>query len=881
MAFILLNCSVSFAQRKPIIDVQAIKIWPEVSKDEVFISARGKYVSYVVRSKFQSELITKSIKNDQVKSMNGSIYQPCMFVGDEYFLFKKQDSLFVLDLRTFSIKYLTLLTGSVERQFGNTYEVRLREISANGTNETVILDLKTGIRRQVANAIRRDEDLLLKTNAQGINSVWISDKSGNLIKTGDDRTLQATKGLKINAVNGILPSGALNLTLSRVSKDLISESQKQSGSKVKLTLWSYTDRNFQAQQEKSYVEKPKIYQAFMLRKSGEIVQVEDERFGCKDISGVGWLVYDKRNIENISTNPFRERIHYYSHLVFSDGKKIELSNLDSTAHKEFYMISSNSRYLVYFNYTVGNYYSYDVRNRKTINLTQGLLGFRSKAGVDTYNSRPSHDINFHDPDPVSGISTITANDRSRYVISDGYDFWKLDPSGKNAPICLTNHYGRKNNIVFRITLEGLTGKIIKWGDKILFRGFNSLTKEDGFFALSLEKSMTPEMIVYDHAMISMATGPIHPVKASNANVLLYAKSYANKSVNWFITDGKIEQQISDVCPEKNYNWMTSELINWKSENGFPLQGILYKPEDFDANKKYPMIINFYEMKSDLLHEFHKPGYIFADIDIPWLVSRGYLVFLPDMKFRLGEAGKSALEALESGTDELCTRPYIDKKHIGIAGHSFGGFESAYFVTHTTRYKAALVSAAITDVIARYNNPSGGLGSESGSQTVEWSQGGIGTTLWDRPEQFIENSAIFNLDKVTTPVLMMHNDKDNAVPFSQGLEMFSGLYRLGKPAWLLQYEGTGHILNQGGNEETKLDFTTRVTQFFDHYLKGAPAPLWMLDGIPFKDRGKKTGLELGTLGRTPGKSPLVSDVEQKLIDEYSKIPLSEKLKRLKD
>lgn len=134
-----------------------------------------------------------------------------------------------------------------------------------------------------------------------------------------------------------------------------------------------------------------------------------------------------------------------------------------------------------------------------------------------------------------------------------------------------------------------------------------------------------------------------------------------------------------------------------------------------------------------------------------------------MKFRDGEAGKSALESLESGADELCKRAYVNTNSIGIAGHSYGGFQSAYFVTHSNRFKAALVSAAITDQVSRYNTPKG-LGSETGHQTVEWSQGGLAATLWEKPEQFIENSAIFNLDKVSVPILMMHNDNDNSVPF---------------------------------------------------------------------------------------------------------------------
>lgn len=266
----------------------------------------------------------------------------------------------------------------------------------------------------------------------------------------------------------------------------------------------------------------------------------------------------------------------------------------------------------------------------------------------------------------------------------------------------------------------------------------------------------------------------------------------------------------------------------------------------------------------------------ADIEIPWMVSRGYIVFVPDMKYRVGDSGKSALECLETGVDELLTRKYVDEGRLGLSGHSYGGWETAYFVTHSKRYKAALIGAPTINFVERVNDwlPNNNSFSKGGpSNWIEMGQQNLFKSMWDRPEWYIQNSPIFYVDKVTTPILLLHNRLDNHVPFSQGAEFFIALQRLGKPAWLLQYDKEDHLVDR--NIENQWDLTTRVVQFFDHYLKGASVPLWMVESLG------NTGLELDTLGRTPDRSPLISAAEQKRIEEYSKIPLSQKLKRIKD
>ena len=123
---------------------------------------------------------------------------------------------------------------------------------------------------------------------------------------------------------------------------------------------------------------------------------------------------------------------------------------------------------------------------------------------------------------------------------------------------------------------------------------------------------------------------------------------------------------------------------------------------------------------------------------------------------------------------------------------------------------------------------------------ENTQSRIGKNLWDGYEDYYKNSPLFFLPNVTTPVLIMHNDKDGAVPWYQGIEMFTGLKRLGKQAWLLQYNNEEHNLNERRNAK---DLSIRLEQFFNHYLKGEPAPKWMKEGRPAVDKGYDLGYEL--------------------------------------
>lgn len=192
-----------------------------------------------------------------------------------------------------------------------------------------------------------------------------------------------------------------------------------------------------------------------------------------------------------------------------------------------------------------------------------------------------------------------------------------------------------------------------------------------------------------------------------------------------------------------------------------------------------------------------------------------------------------------GVTSLIEKGFVDKDNIGIQGHSWGGYQNAYLVTKTDIFKAAEAGAPVPNMISAYGGIRWGSGRSRMSQ-YEHGQSRIGGTPWDYPVRYIENSPIFFVDKINTPLLIMHNDADTAVPWYQGIEFFVALRRLGKPAWLLNYNGEPHWPLKIQNRK---DFNIRMAQFFDHYLKGKPMPVWMERGVPAIEKGINQGYEL--------------------------------------
>jgi dipeptidyl aminopeptidase/acylaminoacyl peptidase len=269
------------------------------------------------------------------------------------------------------------------------------------------------------------------------------------------------------------------------------------------------------------------------------------------------------------------------------------------------------------------------------------------------------------------------------------------------------------------------------------------------------------------------------------------------------------------------------------------EGILYKPQNFDPNKKYPIIFYFYERDADGLYSYRAPAPSASTINVPYFVSNEYLVFDPNIYYKTGEPGQSAYNSVVSAAKYLSKMPWVDSTRMGIQGQSWGGYQVTYLVTKTNIFRAAEAGAPVSNMTSAYGGVRWGAGISRQFQ-YEKTQSRLGATLWQRPDLYIKNSALFSADKITTPLLIMHNDADGAVPWYQGIELFTAMKRLGKKVWMLEYNGEDHNLVERKNRK---DLSVRLSQFFDYYLKDAKPADWIKYGVPATQKGIDWGLHV--------------------------------------
>jgi dipeptidyl aminopeptidase/acylaminoacyl peptidase len=326
---------------------------------------------------------------------------------------------------------------------------------------------------------------------------------------------------------------------------------------------------------------------------------------------------------------------------------------------------------------------------------------------------------------------------------------------------------------------------------------------------------------------------MEPLKATAAACWLVKRESVREAPNYFLTtDFRRFEPMTALIPQKDYNWLSAELVDYRLPDGLTGQGILYKPEDFDPAKKYPVLLNIYERYSHRLYEFPPPGLCRDNINIPWFVSRGYLVFTPDIQYLPANVsnktiGDWAAGAVIAAVMRLKQMSFVDAHRLGIQGHSLGAEETNDVLEATGVFSAAIEMAGPTDPISAYLTllPAGYYPIETRESQYVWEQGQgrMGVTPWQRPDLYLHESAVLHADRITTPLLIVHNPQDAAVQGRQGVELFMALRRLKKPVWLLQYAGEDHSFFQ---RDAALDYTRRITDFFGYFLKGCAKPAWM-------------------------------------------------------
>jgi dipeptidyl aminopeptidase/acylaminoacyl peptidase len=476
--------------------------------------------------------------------------------------------------------------------------------------------------------------------------------------------------------------------------------------------------------------------------------------------------------------------------------------------------SPDAGYVVFFDGRDWN--SISIPGGKVTNLTGKLNVKFAREDHDMPNAAPPY-----------GLAGWTKNDKE-VLIYDRYDIWQIATDGNGAKM-LTSGMGRREKTELRYVSLDSDERFIESGQKLLLRAENEETRDSGFYRMK-SGGAAPEKLLMDAKNFGI------PVKAKDADRLILSASRFDAFPDIWVTSGdfKAPKKVSDGDGQRaSFKWGRAELVSYKSADGTPLQGVLIKPDNFDSQKKYPMIVFLHERLSDTVHNFHHPG-PGTSINFSFYASNDYLIFLPDIVYKTGYPGKSALDCVLPGVKAITDQGFVNENAIGVQGHSWGGYQIAYMVTQTNRFRAAAPTAPVANLFSAYNGIRWGTGLPRQFH-YERTTSRMGGNPWDSTQKFMENSPLFYADKIRTPILMFHNDNDEAVPWYQGIEFYLSLRRLGKEVYFFNYNGEYHGLRKRQNQK---DYSRRMKEFFDHFLKGVPAPEWMQKGIPFLEREKE-------------------------------------------
>jgi dipeptidyl aminopeptidase/acylaminoacyl peptidase len=581
--------------------------------------------------------------------------------------------------------------------------------------------------------------------------------------------------------------------------------------KVLVDLWHWKDDYVQPiQRVRAEQERNRSYRATYLVKEKKFVQLADESMENVSPSNDGRYAIGSDNRAYRISNDHDPGLTDYYLVNTADG----IRKLVGQKQRFGVSLSPGARYALYFDGRDWN--SYSIADGRAVNLTSSL-GARF---FDEENDTPSIPGSY-------GIAGWTKDDRE-VLIYDRFDVWQVAPDGSGAKN-LTDGVGRRDKIVFRYVRLDPKERSIDPAKPMLLRAGNQETRDSGFYRDRVNGGL-PEKLFMGAKDFN------NPTKAKDADTLMLTASRFDEYPDIWVTGPGFKdlKKVSNGDSQRaQFLWGSSELVNFKNTDGVPLKGLLLKPENFDPKKKYPMIVYIYERLTQGLHAFRNPG-PGTSINPTYYVSNGYLVYMPDIVYTIGYPGQSALKCVLPAIQEVVDKGFVDEKAIGIQGHSWGGYQIAYMVTQTNRFRAAAPGALVSNMTSAYSGIRWGTGLPRQFQ-YEHSQSRIGGSLWDYPMRYLENSPVFRADRVQTPLLMIHNDEDDAVPWYQGIEYFLALRRLKKEVYMFNYNGEKHGLRKRVNQR---DYTRRLQEFFDHFLKGAPAPEWMQKGIPYLEREKE-------------------------------------------
>lgn len=581
--------------------------------------------------------------------------------------------------------------------------------------------------------------------------------------------------------------------------------------KRELDVWHWQDPLIVPHQKKVWArEKDRTFQAVIHVDSGSVVQLAD-----LDLPDVG-AVENASFALGRSREPYMREVTWdgtYSDLYavdLADGSRREIVRRQQGSTS----ISPDGHFIVFYN--LGGWHLYDCRERALRRLTHPLLGVPFANEDHDYPSAPGG----------YGVAGWEKGDAAVYI-NDKFDIWRF-PTGKSdaRPIRLTGGVGRQRSMQFRIVRTDPDALYFEPGEALLLSAYHDRRKHRALYRAYIGQVGVEPLLEGEYRLDFIA-------KAKESDRVLFRRQSYREFPDLWVgdTDMRVVRKLTDVNPQiDEFAWGDAQLVEWSSLDGKPLQGVLITPDGHRPGERLPVLVYFYRFFSQRLHDFnsvvinHRPCF-------PYYASNGYAVFLPDIRFEVGRPGLAATKCLVPGVQKIIDMGVADPDAIGLHGHSWSGYQAAFMITQTDIFAAAVAGAPVSNMTSAYSGIRLGSGMARQFQ-YEKSQSRIGGSLWDSFDHYVENSPVFYADRINTPLLIQFGDIDEAVPWQQGIEMYLAMRRLDKDCIFLQYRGEPHHLKKYPN---KVDYTIKMKQYFDHYLKGAEAPAWMTQGVPYSGK----------------------------------------------
>lgn len=860
--------------QKPHLDSAAIADWPIVGEDPL-ISSNGKYIGYFIeyqnKLKWGKDFVIQSIASGKEAVYSG--IDRAQFTRDNQFCIGLNNSsgqLMITHLQDQQnekiddvVSYKLIERNKSERiiytKKGNEQDaivlnpssgksVTLEGVrSMESLGESVILAIKNeaGENQMVIyNPFTENKQVIWNGNSS-VNSLVVQDKGTIIAFLADHKIWLYNPKLSSTAQPVNLPPSPKLDTLTLSSLTGISNSGNllflQYGGPAypdtlpgqnPVRIFDYRDANFDL--DNKFIQK-QYHVIYNLRKEMLSFPEDDNwtflstfntsRFITKDDQ------YFVRRNRNFGGEYYWNKKQEGTISLFSLADNKEVVKLAG-----FECISPDSKYIIYPNSTYfGDYYSFNIQANTKTDLT-GNLPIPAIDNAEE-NLQGSNNRGFG--------QLIWIKNSDCFILSDRYDLWLIDASGKQLAVNLTNGYGRAHHISFRWPANADSITLTK-GEPVTLSLYNEDTKESGFAEINWNKPSVPKILTMDHYLYGNYPHECRVIKAAGVNRWLVRRQSPYESPNYFLTsDFKNFTPVSHNYPEKKYSWFSSKVINYRTKNGVSSQAILYIPDHLEPGKKYPVLFNFYEHETDRAgSNYQMPEYTsMYYFNYTKMLSEGYLVCVCDIHFTLGETARNITDCVEGAADAIAGLPYVDSSHYGASGGSFGGYGVNCLAALSHKFKAIVSVSGLTDLLNAYSNVPGLRDEE-----VENRQLRMGVSLGTAPDLYLENSPVTYTRKVTTPLLIVDNPHDGNVNPQQGIDWFINLRREGRKAWMLWYPDEGHGVFKRNNQ---IDFSIRMDQFFDHYLKGAPMPKWMSEDIPSWQRSSRDNFSLLQEAAEPG------------------------------